>query len=585
MRLGVNVDHVATLRQARKARYPDPVTAAALAELAGAGQITIHLREDRRHIQERDLKLLRETVQTLLNLEMAATQEMVKIAYEYKPDLCTLVPERREELTTEGGLDVNGQRDAIGKVVKNLKDGEIIVSLFIDPDLDQVKSSHRVGAERVELHTGRYCEARNEKDRAARALAAGRRGQGGHQAGHGLRRGARAQLRQRAADRAHRGDRRAEHRPRDRRPRGDGRLRPRGARDDRAGGQMKRALTAEQMRAVDQASAEHGMPSSLLMENAGQALADAALALAGPQGRFLVICGMGNNGGDGLVAARKLSGQGRTVNVELMGLGEALEGEPARNYKALKAGGVSVGPIGDDVPVGPGDVVVDALLGTGLSRPPEGKYADAIGRIASWRAAGAKVVAADLPSGLQSDTGVPLPPTVTADVTLSFGFLKLGQVLEPGATLCGDARVIDIGIPRAAHAKLSEPAVWLLEESDVKGRLPVRRPDSHKGSVGHVLVMAGSRGKTGAAALTGQAALPRGGGPRHGGHPARGARRGDGARLRADGGRAAQHRPFGHRRSQRPARGGRGQAGGGAGAGHSAGRRDGQAARRPSSRS
>jgi pyridoxine 5-phosphate synthase len=164
-RLGVNVDHVATLRQARKVSYPDPVTAAAMAELAGARQITIHLREDRRHIQDRDLKVLRETTQTLLNLEMAATQEMVKVAYEYKPDMCTLVPERREELTTEGGLDVNSQKDAIARTVKTLKDGDVIVSLFIDPDLDQVKSSHRVSADRVELHTGRYCEARTAKDR------------------------------------------------------------------------------------------------------------------------------------------------------------------------------------------------------------------------------------------------------------------------------------------------------------------------------------------------------------------------------------------------------------------------------------
>lgn len=191
-RLGVNVDHVATLRQARKVGYPDPVTAAALAELAGAGQITIHLREDRRHIQERDLKILRETCQTMLNLEMAATQEMVKIAYEYKPDVATLVPERREELTTEGGLDVNAQRDAIGRVVKTLKDGEIVVSLFIDPDLDQVKASHKVSADRVELHTGRYCEAPNEKERARElgrildaAKAATRLGMG-CAAGHGL---------------------------------------------------------------------------------------------------------------------------------------------------------------------------------------------------------------------------------------------------------------------------------------------------------------------------------------------------------------------------------------------------------------
>jgi pyridoxine 5-phosphate synthase len=165
-RLGVNVDHVATLRQARRTPYPDPVTAAALAELAGAGQITIHLREDRRHIQDRDLRILRETIQTLLNLEMAATQEMVKIAYEYKPDVVTLVPERREELTTEGGLDVAGQREPIAKIVKNLKDGEIVVSLFIDPDLDQVRAAHKVNADRIELHTGRYCEARNERERA-----------------------------------------------------------------------------------------------------------------------------------------------------------------------------------------------------------------------------------------------------------------------------------------------------------------------------------------------------------------------------------------------------------------------------------
>jgi len=166
IRLGVNVDHVATLRQARKAGYPDPVTAAALAELGGAEQITIHLREDRRHIQDRDLKILRETCRSQLNLEMAATQEMVKIAYDVKPDITTLVPERREELTTEGGLDAVGGRELVRKVVKNLKDGEIEVSLFIDPDVDQVRAAHRCDADRVELHTGRYCDARTPADRA-----------------------------------------------------------------------------------------------------------------------------------------------------------------------------------------------------------------------------------------------------------------------------------------------------------------------------------------------------------------------------------------------------------------------------------
>jgi pyridoxine 5-phosphate synthase len=166
-RLGVNVDHVATLRQARKARYPDPVTAAALAELGGAHQITLHLREDRRHIQDRDLKILRDTVRTTLNLEMSATAELVKIAYEIKPDISTLVPERREELTTEGGLDAIGQRDHVRKVVKTLRDAEIEVSLFIDPDIDQVRAAHKADANRVELHTGRYADARSPKERAA----------------------------------------------------------------------------------------------------------------------------------------------------------------------------------------------------------------------------------------------------------------------------------------------------------------------------------------------------------------------------------------------------------------------------------
>jgi len=164
-RLGVNIDHVATLRQARRAAYPDPVTAAALAELAGAHQVTLHLREDRRHIQDRDLRILRDTVKSQLNLEMAATAEMVKIAYEVHPDVSTLVPERREELTTEGGLDAIGQRDALRKVVRTLRDAEIEVSLFIDPDVDQVRAAHKVDATRVELHTGRYADARNAKER------------------------------------------------------------------------------------------------------------------------------------------------------------------------------------------------------------------------------------------------------------------------------------------------------------------------------------------------------------------------------------------------------------------------------------
>ena len=160
LQLGVNVDHVATIRQARGTRFPDPVLAASLAELAGADQITVHLREDRRHIQDRDVSILRQTVQVPLNLEMAATAEMVRIAIAERPDTVTLVPEKRAERTTEGGLDVVGQAATLGPVIAALRDAGIVVSLFIDPDPAQVAKSAELGAHTVELHTGDYCEAR-----------------------------------------------------------------------------------------------------------------------------------------------------------------------------------------------------------------------------------------------------------------------------------------------------------------------------------------------------------------------------------------------------------------------------------------
>ena len=159
LRLGVNVDHIATLRQQRGTRYPDPVYAAAIAEQAGADQITIHLREDRRHIQDRDLRVMRETVQVPLNLEMAVTEEMIGIALAHKPDTVTLVPEKRAERTTEGGLDVAGQLAKISDATKRLTEGGIAVSLFIDPDPLQVQASRAVGATIIELHTGDYCDA------------------------------------------------------------------------------------------------------------------------------------------------------------------------------------------------------------------------------------------------------------------------------------------------------------------------------------------------------------------------------------------------------------------------------------------
>jgi len=164
--LGVNIDHIATIRQARRTTEPDPIAGAVLAELGGADGITAHLREDRRHMQDRDLYLLRQTVATHLNLEMAATDEMVAIALDLKPDYVTLVPERREEVTTEGGLDVAGQQERMNMIVDRLQSVEIPVSLFIDADNAQIDASKQSGAKFIELHTGQYAEAKGESDRA-----------------------------------------------------------------------------------------------------------------------------------------------------------------------------------------------------------------------------------------------------------------------------------------------------------------------------------------------------------------------------------------------------------------------------------
>ncbi|MCK5051524.1 MAG: pyridoxine 5'-phosphate synthase [Candidatus Cloacimonetes bacterium] len=159
--LGVNIDHIATLREARKGIEPEPVYAASIAEQNGADQITIHLREDRRHIQDRDLKLLKQTIQTKLNLEMASTNEMVKIASEIKPDTVTLVPEKREELTTEGGLNLTDEhRD----VISSLKKAGIEVSVFIEPDLEMIQTAKDLGADAVEIHTGRFANLKIDSE-------------------------------------------------------------------------------------------------------------------------------------------------------------------------------------------------------------------------------------------------------------------------------------------------------------------------------------------------------------------------------------------------------------------------------------
>jgi len=191
-KLGVNIDHIATIRQARGTDEPDPVAAAVFAELAGAHGITVHLREDRRHIQDRDVELLRRTVKTHLNLEMALTDEMIAFALKVVPDCVTLVPEGRHELTTEGGLDVNLLRATLTQKIVLLKQAGIVVSLFVEPDLEQIKGCHRVGADTIEIHTGAYCEMRTLADqreqlrRIELAISAARKLGLGVNAGHGL---------------------------------------------------------------------------------------------------------------------------------------------------------------------------------------------------------------------------------------------------------------------------------------------------------------------------------------------------------------------------------------------------------------
>ncbi|MBT0717850.1 pyridoxine 5'-phosphate synthase [Rosenbergiella epipactidis] len=162
--LGVNIDHIATVRNARGTHYPDPVQAAFVAEQAGADGITVHLREDRRHITDRDIALLRQTIQTRMNLEMAVTEEMINIACQTRPHFCCLVPEKREEVTTEGGLDVAGQQAKLNEAVARLQQANIIVSLFIDPDVQQIDAAVTAKAPFIEIHTGAYAEAQNPED-------------------------------------------------------------------------------------------------------------------------------------------------------------------------------------------------------------------------------------------------------------------------------------------------------------------------------------------------------------------------------------------------------------------------------------
>jgi len=189
MRLAVNIDHIATLRQARKGHDPEPVAAALIAETAGAQGITVHLRSDRRHIQDRDVELLRAAISTKLNIEMAATEEMERIAGSVRPDQVTLVPERPQELTTEGGLDVAANTSVVERFIRSMRGAGVRVSIFIDPHLEQIRASKGVGADAVEINTGLYAEAKNGADELTRiADAAAAAASEGLEvlAGHGL---------------------------------------------------------------------------------------------------------------------------------------------------------------------------------------------------------------------------------------------------------------------------------------------------------------------------------------------------------------------------------------------------------------
>ncbi len=271
---------------------------------------------------------------------------------------------------------------------------------------------------------------------------------------------------------------------------------------------MKTLVTAAQMRTIEELAIQTaGLSVATLMERAGEALARVTLDRLGPGGRIWVLCGSGNNGGDGLVAARTLAQAGHLVQVELVG--RSLQGEPKRNFEALAHTAVKVGPIPEAEPRS-GDAVIDALLGTGLNRPPSGDYASAIHRINGFRSRGATVVCADLPSGLHSDSGIAFEPCVKGDATVAFGRFKLGQVMEPGASLCGELKLDDLGL--TDDLPLPNPGVFLLEEADLQALLPQRLPDTHKGTFGHLLVVAGGTGKSGAAALCAMAGLRSGAG-------------------------------------------------------------------------
>jgi len=268
-----------------------------------------------------------------------------------------------------------------------------------------------------------------------------------------------------------------------------------------------RLVGADEMRAIERiAIDEMGISAATLMERAGRATAEGAMALAGHAGRIVVVCGAGNNGGDGFVAARHVHLAGREVVVIALGSPDHATVEARAAWKQAEDAGVPVGglPALQGFSARPGDVVVDAIFGTGPLRPVTGSFADAIEAIGALRERGAGVLAVDLPSGVSADTGRTAGPAVRADRTVTFGFAKIGLALHPGVELAGEVTVANIGIPAAASDRIP-PTAELLDEAAARALVPPRGREAHKGDAGRLLVVAGSEGKTGSAhlALTG----------------------------------------------------------------------------------
>jgi len=275
---------------------------------------------------------------------------------------------------------------------------------------------------------------------------------------------------------------------------------------------LRQALSTEQMQALEHSAEALGMPTSILMENAGRALADTALELAKAHSFFFVVCGPGNNGGDGFVCARILANHGRKVFLTSSRPVLQLKGDALRNARLCEVCPEIVWTPFDSTQIRPQDVVVDAVFGTGLKQAPQGVEASLIEMISLSRQKGAQVLSADLPSGLQADHGRCAFAHVQADLSLALGAPKPCHFLYPAAADCGKIHTADIGIPRAAWEAIQKPGLFLLEEAALRPWFPKRLKDSHKGTFGHVLVVAGSPGKRGAASLCAKAALRAGAG-------------------------------------------------------------------------